>query len=115
MLCEPPWGATQYTSSDMKRILILEDDCHFSKDVHAVSACVEDGLKQLDWALFYCGALNEVSAKSARPGLHEVAPTEGLLGSDCVAVKGGSIEKIAEYFEGMLHRHSVRLMGCLCL
>lgn len=88
----------------MQRILILEDDCDFSKDVQAVSACVEDGLKQVNWTLFYGGALNEVSTTSVLSGLHEVAPTQGLMGSHCIAVNDDAIGQIADYLEAMLHR-----------
>jgi len=48
-------------------ILILEDDCDFSKNVTAMLSQLDDGLQKMDWAIVYGGALNDLSRSLVQP------------------------------------------------
>lgn len=88
----------------MRNILILEDDCDFSKDVVAMSPYLMAGLQKLDWSFFYGGALNSFESQPAQLGLETVQPNSGLMGAHCFALRGDVIPQLAAYLEAMLKR-----------
>lgn len=91
-------------SSGMRNILILEDDCDFSKNVSTLMPCLVDALQQIEWGLFYGGALNSYESQPLKCSLRKIAPTSALMGSHSIAMRGDTIRKIAAYFEAMLRR-----------
>lgn len=88
----------------MNNILILEDDCDFSKHAKEQTPLLMAALQQFDWALFYGGALNTFEAQPLYPDLELVNASAGLMGSHCVAVAGGVVSQLITYFEAMLKR-----------
>ena len=85
-------------------ILILEDDCDFSKNVTAMLSQLDDGLQKMDWAIVYGGALNDFESQPGATGLQTVLPDTGLMGSHCIALRGSAVPMVAAYFEAMLQR-----------
>lgn len=88
----------------MCNILILEDDCDFSKEVAAMSPHLMAGLQQLDWSFFYGGALNSFESQPAQLGLQTVQPNSALMGAHCFALRGDVIPQLTAYLEAMLKR-----------
>ncbi|NIC41040.1 glycosyltransferase family 25 protein [Aquabacterium sp. A08] len=88
----------------MGNILILEDDCDFSKEVDELLPRLSSALQSLDWALFYGGALNRFEAQTAVPGLQSVQASSGLMGSHCIALRAKVVPVVAAYFDAMLQR-----------
>lgn len=88
----------------MGNILVLEDDCDFSKNVAAMLPQLNNGLQKLDWAIVYGGALNNFASQLSAFGLQTVFPNTGLMGSHCIALRGSVVPMVAGYFEAMLRR-----------
>lgn len=91
-------------SKGMHNILILEDDCDFSKDSMRMVHQISVSLQEVDWSLFYGGALNSFDSKACLPGLDELAPASGMMGSHCIAIRGEALPLIQSYFDQILQR-----------
>jgi len=88
----------------MGNILILEDDCDFSKNMAAMLPQLDDVLQKLDWAIVYGGALNNFASQPGASCLQTVLPNTGLMGSHCIALRGPVVPMVVAYFEAMLRR-----------
>lgn len=91
-------------SHDLNNILILEDDCDFSKHVKEQTPQLVAALQHIDWALFYGGALNMFEAQPLGHDLQLVNASAGLMGSHCIAVSGAVVPQLVAYFDAMLKR-----------
>jgi len=91
-------------SKKCKNILILEDDANFAKGISAQLELLKGSLEELNWMLYYGGALNEFSGARASSKLWEVEKTSPLSGSHCIAVNREILPKIVRYLDAMLGR-----------
>ncbi len=91
-------------SHGLNNILILEDDCDFSKHAKKQTPQLVAALQQIDWALFYGGALNTFEAQPLGHDLQLVNASAGLMGSHCIAVSERVVPQLVAYFEAMLKR-----------
>lgn len=91
-------------------ILILEDDLDFERDFDNLIPAVREALEQVDWSIFFGGALNEVSDKHMGP-IEKLAPETAVMGTHFVALRGEAIGAAASYLRAMLDRPAGSPLG----
>jgi len=82
-----------------QRILILEDDATFSKNIADIAPIAIEALDNMDWDLAYFGhSLEESDALEWRP------LSQPMLLAHCYAINGKSLDKLCQFLHDILDR-----------
>lgn len=84
-----------------KSLLLLEDDLDFTREGRHRLDQVLDDLAERDWDFFY-GA--HVLGANGRRGVVEIAASEPVMTTSCLAFSGGVIPALIDFLEGTLTR-----------
>lgn len=88
-------------SSDVRSLLLLEDDFDFSRDGRTRAAELLEKLSALKWDFFY-GA-HALSTDDGN-GLSSIAPDKPVLTASFLAFSGRVLSPLIEFLEGILQR-----------
>ncbi len=88
----------------VKSVLILEDDCDFSRSIITAFPPLLDILDVSDWSLFYGGHLGEEADIATPSGLTRTDPSQAFTGSHCIGVTAATFDSLIAYFEAMAAR-----------
>jgi glycosyl transferase family 25 len=89
-----------------RRILILEDDAHFTRVREPVFAETLLALQNTSWSVWYGGYhLHEgEAAQDVRHGLQAISPATGIRTSHCVAFQADAIDSALAFLQLILTR-----------
>ncbi|MEM9043871.1 MAG: glycosyltransferase family 25 protein [Pseudomonadota bacterium] len=88
------------------RLLILEDDAIFGRDVHGAIARIDQDLGRPDWSMFYGGynLLRSDGLEDSQGFLVEIDSTDPVQTTHCVGFQGEVIGELVHYLSAMLPR-----------
>jgi glycosyl transferase, family 25 len=87
-------------------LLILEDDCDFSRGIATALPPLLSALDASDWSLFYGGHLSDGAEPATASGITLTAPADAFMGSHCIGLKRDAFETLIAYFTEMASRPS---------
>jgi glycosyl transferase, family 25 len=95
---------TTAKTGGVKSVLILEDDCDFSRSIISALPPLLDTLDVSDWSLFYGGHLGEEDVNANSSGLTRTDPNQAFTGSHCIGVSAATFDPLIRYFNAMAAR-----------
>jgi hypothetical protein len=92
--------------SELRRVLIIEDDACFPKNRHADLRIILEKVKRSNWDIWYGGARVQLDVAGRTGGIEIVAidPKLEIQTTHCVALQGDTIRSVQAFFELILRR-----------
>jgi glycosyl transferase, family 25 len=88
-----------FSCTELESLLVLEDDIRFN----TVRSPLLEQLSRTEWDMVYFGR-NDVKSPKAFPHLERLAPSNGVRGTHCYAIKREAAGHVADYLEACERR-----------
>lgn len=98
--------------SHAKAVLILEDDCDFTRDASDQVSRAFRELARHEWGIFYGGHQSIAGNVQSLGSLLAIAdPSAAIEAAHCIGIKGDAIDTLIRYLEAMVAREPGSPLG----